>query len=232
MRLIVVGCEYAGKTTLMEKVAKWWEDKVGAKLPIHDHFTYPFGGNGETEHERAGGDEGLEKLAALEPGGREMFQRYLMEYHLGAGFDTDYDLVLVGFHIEEAVYAPHYYGYGMPEVYGDREGYARHVDHMIMKYRPDTVLVLVTASPETIRKRMKENPHPGGVLQEKDVEYILGRFKDEHSKSFIRRKFVIDTTDAPVEESLKRFLKSMEPHFTPIDILRILLHRFLEEEIG
>ena len=155
-----------------------------------------------------------------------------MEYHLGPGFDNDYDLAIVGLHIEEAVYAPHYYGYGMPGVYGDRVRYARHVDHSIMKYRPDTVLVLITASPEVIRKRMRENPHKEGILRDEDVEYIIESFREEYSKSFIRRKFVLDTTDATIEESLKNFIRFMEAHFTPIDILRILLHRVLKEEIG
>ena len=41
-----------------------------------------------------------------------MFQRYVIEYHLGTSFYEYPDHGLVGFHIEEAVYAPLYYGYG------------------------------------------------------------------------------------------------------------------------
>ena len=78
---------------------------------------------------------------------------------------------------------------------------------------------------------MKENPHPRGVLQDKDVEYVLERFEEEYERSLIRKKFTLDTTDATVEETFKDFLKAMEPHFRPIDTLRMLQHKFLKEEI-
>ena len=42
---------------------------------------------------------------------------------------------------------------------------------------PDTVPILVKASPEVVTRRRKENPHPSGVVQEKDIEHICKGLK-------------------------------------------------------
>ena len=44
MRLYVIGCEYAGKTTLLEKILQWQEE-LGVKPIVHDHFTFPSPGS-------------------------------------------------------------------------------------------------------------------------------------------------------------------------------------------
>ena len=41
MRLIIVGCEYTGKTTLSEEIIKWTKNKLGGGRSFHDHFTIP-----------------------------------------------------------------------------------------------------------------------------------------------------------------------------------------------
>ena len=46
MRLILVGCEYAGKTTLANHIAGWIERTLGPPIPqgmppFHDHFAFP-----------------------------------------------------------------------------------------------------------------------------------------------------------------------------------------------
>ena len=43
MRLILVGCEYAGTTTLAEEIVKWRDKVMGPPTPLgivtyHDHF--------------------------------------------------------------------------------------------------------------------------------------------------------------------------------------------------
>lgn len=232
MRLIIVGSEYAGKTTLVNKLSKWWKDKTGAKLRVHDHFTFPMAGNGEGERTRAGvTEEELAKLKTLGTVGKEMYQRFSMEYHLSPNMHEDDDMVLVGFHIEDAVYGPKYYGYGGPNKFGDRVRNARRLESLIMKNYPHTVLVLVTASKEEIRKRMISNPYPQGVLQEEDIEYSLEKFKEEYGNSLIRNKFILDTTDESIEGSFNKLLWSLQPHFRPIDTLRMLQRKFLEEEL-
>ena len=41
MRLILVGCEYAGKTTLAEEIVAWTGRTMGGGRVFHDHFTIP-----------------------------------------------------------------------------------------------------------------------------------------------------------------------------------------------
>ena len=86
-------------------------------------------------------------------------------------------------------------------------------------------LVLVKASPETIARRMKENPHPNGVLKEPDIQKVLEEFETEFERSSMRNKFSIDTTGKTPEETLARFLEEFEPYLNETDKLRILIHR-------
>jgi broad-specificity NMP kinase len=141
-----------------------------------------------------------------------------MYYHLAQVFYDDSDHILVGFHLEESVYAPLYYGYGEP---GTRPSLSRTLDQEVMKKAPDTVLVLLKASPRAIAQRMRADPHKRGVLQEKDVEYVLDRFDSEFLESTIRYKFVIDTTDNTEEETFQQFVEKMYPHLGEADRLRI-----------
>ena len=41
MRLILIGCEYAGKTTLANEITKWLKETTGGGRTFHDHFTIP-----------------------------------------------------------------------------------------------------------------------------------------------------------------------------------------------
>ena len=232
LRLVITGCEYAGKTTLMKQITKWWKKVTGIDYggPIgHDHFT--FYGGGSQMHPPPGQEDvpedELEKVKALGPVMREQLQRYVIDYHLGIEWPKHPDWVVVGFHIEEAVYAPIYYEYGYPNQYGDREQFARGVDQIIMQHFPGTLLVLVKASSDEITKRMRENPHPDNVIKEGDIELLLKRFDEEYYKSLIYPRFVLDTTNKTPEETLDQFVKSFTPHFSKDDILRMLQHQVL-----
>ena len=72
----------------------------------------------------------------------------------------DLDHVLVGYHIEDAVYGPMYFSYGLEDEPqgGPRSRYARTIEATFMERAPDTALVLVKAAPEVIARRMKEGP--------------------------------------------------------------------------
>ena len=94
-----------------------------------------------------------------------------------------------------------------------------------MAKAPETVLVLLKASVEVITQRGRENPHKRGVVQEKDIAYILQRFEEEYQSSLIRKRFMLDTTTATVEETLKEFVVQIEPHLMSADHLRLLNHR-------
>ena len=42
MNLIIIGCEYAGKTPLGKRIEAWIESAMGKPLiGFHDHFTIP-----------------------------------------------------------------------------------------------------------------------------------------------------------------------------------------------
>ena len=91
-----------------------------------------------------------------------------------------------------------------------------------MEVAPDTVLVLVKASPDVIRRRMAENPHENGLVKDEDVERVLEAFQEQYDESFIRKKFDIDTSEATVEESLSEFLEKLQPHLSDSDRLWIM----------
>ena len=218
MRLIFVGCEYAGKTTLSKEVTEWIGRTMGGGRTFHDHFTVP-------SPELEGGDRDL--LANATPRFKEMFQRYQIEYHLQDAFYGDPDHLLAGFHIEEAVYAPLYYGYGGKGEYAERALFARSMERRIMETAPDTVLVLLKATPKVIKRRMKESPHTIQVVPEADVEMVLSRFEDEYRDTWIRKRFVLDTSTATVEQTLQEFEDNIKNHLSDADRMRILVKNVL-----
>ncbi len=216
MRLIMVGCEYVGTSSLIQEISGWVERAMGGKMGIHDHWKAPQLSHAEhTKEENEG-------FLALSPNLRESFQRYHMEYHLSPSFYHDADHTMVGFHIDEAVYAPLYYGYGAPNEYGDREQAARTTEASLLEIARDTVLILLKASPEVIRARMKADPHANALVTDGDVEKVLAAFEDQHTRSLLRKKIVIDNTDQTVAESLADFVTQIQPFLTHADRSRIL----------
>ena len=216
MRLIIIGCEYAGTTTLSDNIGAWVERSMGGHMPVHDHWKIP-----ELSH-RPHTREENEAFLALSPALQECFQRYHLEYHISESFYSLAHHVLVGFHIDEAVYAPHYYGYGGPDQYSDRAWLARRIEGHILDIARDTVLVHLKASPAAIHERMQKEPREFGVVQDADVEYILQRFEEEYTRSFLRQKIQIDNTDLTPEQALARFVEEIQPHLTEADRARIL----------
>ncbi len=216
MRLILIGCEYAGKTTLANEIVAWIERTMGSSRTFHDHFSLPC-------NEVPAADQ--EQLLALSPQLKELFQRYMMNYHFHNDFYSDPDHNLVGFHIEEAVYAPLYYGYGAPGEYGDRVALARAMDAEIVQHAPDTVLILLRAGREVITQRMRTAPHTRAVVKEADIDHLLARFEEEYRNSLIRKKFTLDTSDATIEQTLAEFAAQIKKHLSQADRLRVLAHQ-------
>ena len=229
MRLLLVGCEYAGKTTLAHQIVEWSKRTLGGFSHFHDHFTIP---SSELS------PEAKDEYRAVSPQLKEMIQRFMMQYHMSAEFYSHADHNLMGFHIEEAVYAPLYYGYGgensgapFRSPKGQRTEMARHMERQILERAPNTVLVLVKASPEVIRRRMSEPDEKDGgprdsepfgiptrgVVQGRHIEYVLQRFEEEYGNSLISRRFVLDTTSATVDETLAEFVMQVEAHLSEAD---------------
>lgn len=234
MRLLILGCEYAGKTILATGISNWMIETMG--LPYvrwHNHFVVPkvdghlmvhakrnqvVVGKNEIDLNSA---EDEEQILSLRPSVLESFQRHMVWHHLHPGMFNDDDSLFVNHYYAEAVYAPLYYGYGETGSFSDRRARARAWDAELLAQAPDSVLVLVCASSKEIKYRMRCVPKVRCILKEKDVEIVLDRFREEYDNSLIHRKFILDTTNSTVEETLQEFLRDIQSFLTSIDRLRI-----------
>ena len=226
MRLIMIGAEYAGKTTLGQAISTWIVETMGAQVGtgFHDHFVVP-----NLAHPAPDNEAEAEQVLTLMPSLLEKFQRYMVTYHLFAPMYRDWpDLLMIDWYYADAVYAPLYYGYGGPGEYGDRSHMVRSYDREVLEAMPDMVLMLAHAAPEVIRQRMRDAPHPRGLVQDQDVERVLDGFREQFDSSLIGRRIDLDTSSATVDETLKEFVRQIEPHFTPDDHQRIVSHRALQ----
>mgnify|MGYP000527027937 CR=1 FL=1 len=224
MRLIVIGCEYTGQTTLAFGVRDWIRAQMGEQLVmVHDHFM-PRMGEARPDRTR---EEEEQELSQLAPFALEKYMRYMIHYHLGHHFYSDNDHLVVGWYLADAVYAPLYFGYGGPGQYADRKRMARHHDADVNVLAPDTVLVHLTASPDVIRERMRAEPRPTSPFREEDIERVRDAFAEEYADAMFRRKITLDTTESTPEQTLKELIDQLHPLFTSADTLRILNHRAL-----
>ena len=219
MRLILIGCEYVGTTALGDAIKEWAGEALGAEVGFHEHWKIPHVAHSELT------DEEQQQYLALSPRLKELMQRNNLEYHLQPSFYNDRDHCMVGHYIEEKIYGPMYFGYGGPDDAQDRAIVARHVERSILELGPDTVIVHLKASPDVIRKRMKDAPHQGQVIDEKDVETVLQRFQEEYDNAVFFNRMEIDTSTATVQESLAEWVEKMEPFWMDADRLRMLTRR-------
>ena len=230
MRLVIIGCEYSGTTTLASSICRWAENAMGGKFEFHDHWKFPHIGFDPIDHSALVFDEKEQKeILSLTPVMKEQAARYNLVAHEPTE-STPADHILVGFHFDDTVYSSLYWAYGAGDEVpfidgGPRSDYSRDIEEKrMLKYMPDCVLVLLKASPEIIAKRMQESPHKNGVLKKKDIDYVIQRFDEEYEASLITHKFTLDTSESTVEETLNEFLESMDPFFTETDKLRINSH--------
>ena len=224
MRLIIIGCEYTGKTTLTEGIRKWLEQNMGScTTSFHDHFL-PWD-PAEAGPKAGRVDADLDILKLNDPTMVEKYLRYVIHYHTHPTFYNSADHCLVNWYYGDAVYAPLYYGYGGSGEYADRQVMARKYEALVMQTAPDTVLLLMKASADAIRRRRREADPPKPYPREEDVELVLQRFDEEYKRSLIRHRMILDTSESTATETLQDFLRGMEPHWTPSDRLRMLTHR-------
>ena len=224
MRLIIAGCEYSGASTLANAIAGWAKKAMGADLKVYDSFRLPYFLPLDMT------DEELQQFEALPKHLKQVFQWHNLASHAMPNALKKDDYILVGFQLDEAVYAPLYYGYGRPWEYAEAVGLAHHYEVEVLESMPTLVQVLVKASPEAIADRIKEDPHKYGLLQTgtpdpREIEHVLERFDEVSTSSLIRRKITIDTTDATVEESVADFAKQMDRYLLTRDLERLAAHR-------
>ena len=216
MKLILIGCEYAGTTTLAIAFHEHARAHLGIDLgSIHDHWKIPYTA---THYPDEITEEEAELYLALSTRQKEAWQRHNLYYHTIAEHGAPEDQIIVGFYIEDTIYADLYYGYGGPGEAGDRAGkHAPAIEERIVRLAPETVLVHVKASPHTIRRRMSEQPHTRPVVAEAHVELVLDRFAAAFAASQIANKLEIDTGTATVEESVHALAEGLEPFLTDRD---------------
>ncbi len=218
MRLLLVGSEYAGARTLARALIKWSRETMDAfagvpdEYLIHDHFLMP-----KISHPPELTDEEHEQILRLSPRVKEMIQRHNIFYHIPFA-TSGADSMIIGLHIEDNVYGPLYFDYLVDLDPDDPIMDTRNLfETWINQFAPETVLVLVKASPDAIRNRMAERPHKAGVVQRGDIDLVLRRFEEEFQGSALPNKLVLDTTDATVEESVAEFARRIGPFLTDRD---------------
>ena len=207
MRLILTGCEYAGKSTLATALSRWGQEH-GFQYHMDDHFTVPDNSLRTDEERRYARD--------APPAMKERFQRFQIYYHVHLLQVYD-DICLVGFHSEEAVYGPRYY---YP---GGRlsQDYHRQIE---TEFPRDTLLCALSARPEVIRERMHAAPHPYPIVPEADVEAVLAAYDGEFAACWLKHKFRLDTSDLAPEEIVPAFLRAAKRHLRERDLLLLQAH--------
>jgi hypothetical protein len=202
MRLIVIGTEYAGKTTLIDALMEWG-DSIGIHHHLDDHFSIPDRQFLSPDDQRA--------MLGMPPVIKERFQRFQIYYHIHV-LQNHADCLLGGFHIEEAIYGPRYYYPKNPW-----PPYARTIE---AELPADTILLLLKASPEAIRRRMREAPHPDQVVPAEDVEAVSAEFEKEWRQSWLKEKLQIDTTELTPAGLLEEFQRRIGPFLDTRDLVR------------
>ena len=162
MRVVAVGCEYTGVTTLLEGLMAWGKEK-GINHHLDDHFSIPDYQNLSEEDQEA--------MVNLTPNLKERFQRFQIVYHIHL-LNYYEHILLGGFHIEEEVYGPLYYYADVGGVQTRKHFVSTPEAHMPV----DTILVHLTASKKVILKRLEENPHKYTIIKSADIEMLLDRF--------------------------------------------------------
>ncbi len=213
MRVIIIGCEYTGTTTLGYGVREWALRNIGGYEfdLVHDHWKIPH----TIDHPSDLTDEEQEQYLALSPRIKEAAQRHNLFYHTPAKLDTDG--IVVGYYFEDEIYGPLYYGYGGEGEQGDRRKVSQLIEERNLEFAPETVLTLLRASPEVIRRRMRESPRARQTVRDEDVEMVLRRFEDAYERSAFPQKIALDTDASTPEDTLAEFVKRVDPYLTGRD---------------
>tara|TARA_B100000579_G_scaffold91934_1_gene72628 strand:- start:10659 stop:11333 length:675 start_codon:yes stop_codon:yes gene_type:complete len=221
MKIILAGIEYVGTTTIAKMIKDWKLEYTGTPFYdglMHDHMKIPH----TSGHPDDTTLEEQKQILNLSPKLMEMYHRYHMYYHLHHYFQRD-DLT-VGFHIEEAVLARKYFGYGLEGEAFDRENIVfERIENRIKQITNDPIIIIhMKADVEVIEKRMKNlktSPeHSNSPLLLNDIENVMNDYKHYVEKSTIGPKIEVDTsTDSPAE-TLDKIIDLIKPHISEEDM--------------
>ena len=227
MKVILAGIEYVGSTTISRMLSDWKLKNMGEPFfmgLIHDHSKLPH----TSGHPDDTTLEEQKQILNLSPKLKEMYHRYGMYYHLHHYVQED-DLS-VGFHIEEAVYARRYYGYGLDGEQFDRNNVFVSIENRIKQITTDPIVTVhMVASPDIIESRMyalKDHPeHTNSPLQVEDIEDVMADYQYFISKSDIGPVVKVDTSIDSPEDTLEKVVTLLDPYFTKTDLERIENHK-------
>ena len=218
MRLILIGCEYSGTTTLAHAINEWTKETMGKEFTlIHDHFKLP----DTNPHGPELTEEEVAQFDALSPRLTEVIMRHNLYYHTPAKSSSGEDFLGIGIHIDELIYGPLYYDYGGPGELGERQTIAKSLEQRILTLAPETVLILVKASPKVIAKRMKETPHKYPLVPEEDIANVLQKFEEAHQNSMLKTKITLDTSTATVDETVAEFAQKIQPYLSEAELMSL-----------
>jgi hypothetical protein len=227
MKVILAGIEYVGSTTISRMLSDWKLKNMGEPFfmgLVHDHSKLPH----TSGHPDDTTLEEQEQILNLSPKLKEMYHRYGMYYHIHHYVQED-DLS-VGFHIEEAVYARRYYGYGLDGEQFDRNNVFVGIENRIKQITTDPIITVhMVASPDIIESRMfalKDHPeHTNSPLQVEDIEDVMADYQYFISKSDIGPVVKVDTSIDSPEDTLEQVVTLLDPYFTKTDLERIENHK-------
>ena len=201
VRLILIGTEYVGKTTLANALQEWGL-KVGKRFHMDDgDFTIP-----DYHHLNEEDQQTMWNMSAVL---KERFQRMVIYYHLEI-LERYNDCIFGGFHIEEKIFGPRYYHPG------SEVSYHRWLEH---KMPDNSILVLMTCDPDVVRQRMVDDPHPYELVKSHEIEEIMDEFLYEYNSSYFRQKVEFDTTNLTPEGILQPFLEAVRPQVDARDLI-------------
>ena len=201
MRVIVIGTEYTGKTTLVQLVQQWGMDRE-IRHHMDDHFSIP-------DQQTLKNPAEQKAMTELPSGIKERFQRFQIAYHVRLVHKYQH-VLLTGFHIEEMVYGQRYYYPDLARPVETPQAWEKDMPS-------DMILVLLTASPEVIKQRMKDAPHDYPIVPESDIEEVQAAFREEFRNSFFKQKFEIDTSTLTPYALLQSFLAQSFPYLSAAD---------------
>jgi len=202
--LIVIGCEYVGKTTFAEKLMEWGAPR-GFDFHLDDHFTIP---------DSSLSKEDRDVMLGLSPEFKERFQRFQAIYHVRL-FTLYRDMLELGFYSEDTIYGPLYYGYE-PGFLAASQG--RELEKELPK---NTILIHLTSSEASIAERMEAEPHEYQVIKRADIPMLLSKFEEEFTASTIHSKITINTTNKTPEQVLDEFHRLARPFLPTDDLIRM-----------
>ena len=201
MRVIAIGTEYTGKTTLVQAVQKWGMER-GIRHHMDDHFSIP-----DQQTLKDPGDQ--KTMTELPSPIKERFQRFQVAYHVRL-VNKYQHVLLTGFHIEEMVYGQRYYYPDLARPVENPQAWEKDMPS-------DIILVHLTATPDVIKQRMKDDPHEYPIVPESDIEEDQAAFQEEFRKSLFKQKFQIDTSELDSDGLLQAFHDSSFPYLSAAD---------------